>query len=154
MRRKLMFLALAVLAVPAFLLAADSRVGTWKYDAAKSKFDPASAAYKSRTVKIEAAGEGIKVAVEGEGADGKAQSYSYTANYDGKDYPITGSPVADAVSYKKVDDNTLEGTNKKGGQVVSNVTVVVSKDGKTLTVTSKGKNDKGPFTYVVVYDKQ
>jgi hypothetical protein len=154
MRKQLLFVALALLAVPAFLSAADSRVGTWKYNPAKSKFDPASAAYKSRTAKIEAVGEGIKVSVEGVGADGKAQSYSYTVNYDGKDYPVTGSPMGDAVAYKKVDDNTLEGTNKKGGQVVSTATIAVAKDGKTMTVTTKGKNDKGPFTYVVVYDKQ
>ena len=153
MKRRQMFMALAVLAVPAVLMAADVRVGTWKYDAAKSKFDPGPA-YKSRTVKIEAAGEGIKVAVDGVGADGKAQSYSYTVNYDGKDYPVTGNPLADSVAYKKVDDNTLEGTNKKGGVVVANVTVVVSKDAKTLTVTTKGKSDKGPFTNVVVFDKQ
>jgi hypothetical protein len=154
MKRRQMFMALAVLAVPAVLMAADVRVGTWKYDAAKSKFDPAAGALKSRTVKIEAVGEGIKVAIDGVGPDGKPQAYSYTVNYDGKDYPITGSPVADAVTYKKVDDNTLEGTNKKAGQVVSTVTVAVSKDGKTMTVTTKGKNDKGPFTNVVVYDRQ
>jgi hypothetical protein len=88
------------------------------------------------------------------GADDKPQAYSYTVSYDGKDYPVTGNPLADAVAYKKVDDNTLEGTNKKGGQVVSTVTIVVAKDGKTMTVTTKGKNDKGPFTNVVVYDKQ
>jgi hypothetical protein len=151
--KKLMFLALALLVVPALLQAADNRVGTWKYDAAKSKFDPGPG-YKSRTVKIEAVGEGIKVAVDGVGADDKAHSYSYTVNYDGKDYPVTGSAILDAIAYKKVDENTLEGTSKKGGQVVSTSTVVVSKDGKTLTVTNKGKNDKGPFNTVVVYDRQ
>jgi len=154
MKRRQLFAMLAVLAVPAVLLAADSRVGTWKYNAAKSKFDPPSGAYKSRTAKVEAAGEGIKVAVEGVGSDDKPQAYSYNVNYDGKDYPVTGIPMYDAVAYKKVDENTLEGTNKKGGQVVSTVTIAVSKDGKTMTVTSKGKTDKGAFNNVVVYDKQ
>ena len=154
MTRRLMFMALAAMVVPTILLAADNRVGTWKYNEAKSKFDPGPAPYKSRTVKVEAAGEGIKVAVDGVGADGKPQSYSYTANYDGKDYPVTGSPLFDAVAYKRIDDNTLEGTNKKGGQVASTVTIVVAKDGKSMTVTTKGKNDKGPFTNAVFYDKQ
>lgn len=152
--KKLLFVALAVMVAPALLQAADNRVGTWKYNEAKSKFDPGPAPFKSRTVKVEAAGEGVKVSVDGVGADGKAQAYSYTANYDGKDYPITGSPLADSVAYKKIDDNTLEGTNKKGGQVVSTVSVVVAKDGKSMTVTTKGKNDKGPFTYAVVMDRQ
>ena len=42
-------------------------------------------------MKVEAAGEGIKVAVDGVMADGKADAYSYTVSHDGKDYPITGS---------------------------------------------------------------
>jgi len=154
MKRQLMFVALAVVVAPALLQAADNRVGTWKYNEAKSKFDPGPAPFKSRNVKVEAAGEGIKVSVDGVGADGKAQAYSYTANYDGKDYPITGNPLADSVAYKKIDDNTLEGTNKKGGQVASTVLIVVAKDGKSMTVTTKGKNDKGPFTNVVVMDRQ
>ena len=154
MRRRRMILALAVVAMPAVLLAADdNRVGTWKYNAAKSKFDPGPA-YKSRNVKVEAAGEGIKVAVEGVMADGKADAYSYTVNYDGKDYPITGSALADTIAYKKIDENTIEGTSKKGGQAVVSTTVVVAKDGKTMTVTTKGKSDKGPFTNVVIYDRQ
>jgi hypothetical protein len=152
--KKLLLVALAVMVAPALLQAADNRAGTWKYNEAKSKFDPGPSPYKSRTVKVEAAGEGIKVAVEGVGADGKPQAYSYTANYDGKDYPVTGTPLFDAISYKKIDDNTVEGTNKKGGQVVSTVSIVVAKDGKSMSVTTKGKNDKGPFTNVVVFDKQ
>lgn len=154
MRRRRMILALAVVAMPAVLLAADNRVGTWKYNEAKSKFDPGPAPYKTRNVKVEAAGDGIKVAVDGVGADGKAQAYSYTAQYDGKDYPVTGSPPFDAVAYKKIDDNTVEGTNKKAGQVVSTVSIVVAKDGKTMSVTTKGKNEKGPFNNVAVYDRQ
>lgn len=153
MRRHLMIMVLGALAVPAALLAADARVGTWKYNAAKSKFEPGPG-YKSRTVKVEAQGEGIKVSVDGVSSDGKAHSYSYTANYDGKDYPVTGNPGADAIAYKKVDDNTIEGTIKKGGQVAASLTIVVAKDGKSMTVTSKGKDEKGPFNNVAVYDRQ
>ena len=58
MRRHMMLLALIALVAPTCLLAADARVGTWKFNAAKSKFEPGPA-YKSRTVKVEAAGEGI-----------------------------------------------------------------------------------------------
>jgi hypothetical protein len=153
MRRQLMILALGALVVPTVLLAADGRVGTWKFNAAKSKFQPGPA-YKSRTVKIEAAGEGVKVAVDGVSGDGKAHSYSYTVNYDGKDYPVTGNPAADTIAYKKVDESTVEATSKKGGQVTVNITIVLAKDGKSMTVTSKGKDDKGPFTNVAVYDRQ
>ena len=153
MKRRLMILALGALIVPTVLLAADARIGTWKFNAAKSKFEPGPA-YKSRTVKIEAAGEGIKAAIDGVSGDGKAHSYSYTVNYDGKDYPVTGNPDADTIAYKKIDDNTTEATTKKGGQVNQTIAIVVAKDGKTMTVTVKGTNAKGAFTNVAAYDKQ
>jgi hypothetical protein len=106
-------------------------------------------------VKVEAHGEGIKVTVDGVSGDGTKHGYSYTANFDGKDNPVTGSPAIDAVSYKKIDDNTYEGTSKKAGKFVSNVKIAVAKDGKTMTVTVKGTNAKGEaVSDVLVYDRQ
>ena len=53
------------------------------------------------------------------------------------------------------DDNTYENTWKKGGKATIMAKVVVSKDGKTLTVTNTGTNAKGQaVSNVVVYDKQ
>ena len=106
-------------------------------------------------MKVEAHGEGIKVTVDGVSGDGTKHGYTYTANFDGKDNPVAGSPAIDAVSYKKIDDNTFEGTSKKAGKVVSSVKIMVAKDGKTMTVTVKGKNAKGEATSdVLVYDRQ
>lgn len=154
MRRSLVMLALAALATTSTLLAANTSVGTWKYNAAKSKFDPGPA-YKSRTVKVEAHGEGIKVTVDGVSGDGSKHAYSYSANYDGKDNPITGNPMADTIAYKRIDDNTVEATTKKGGKASATVRIVVAKDGKSMTVTVKGKNAKGEaFSDVAAYDRQ
>ena len=153
MRRFLGIMALAALATLT-LLAANTSVGTWKYNAAKSKFDPGPP-YKSRTVNVEAHGEGIKVTVDGVSGDGSKHAYSYTANYDGKDNPVTGNPMADTIAYKRIDDNTVEATTKKGGQVAANIKIVVAKDGKSMTVSSKGKNAKGEAaSSEVVYDRQ
>lgn len=152
MRRDLS-MALAVLAVPALLLAADARIGTWKLNVAKSKVEAGPVA-KSRTVKVEAAPEGIKVQVDAVLADGKTQSYSYSAKYDGKDYPVVGNPDVETIAFKRIDDNTTEATPKKGGQATSTMHIAVSADGKTMTVTAKGKTDKGPFTNLAVYDRQ
>ena len=153
MRRFLGIMALAALATLT-LLAANTSVGTWKYNAAKSKFDPGPP-YKSRTVKVEAHGEGIKVTVDGVSGDGSKHAYSYTANYDGKDNPVTGNPMADTIAYKRIDDNTVEATTKKAGKVAANIKIVVAKDGKSMTVSSKGKNAKGEATSSeVVYDRQ
>jgi len=35
--------------------------------------------------------------------DGTSTTTVYTANFDGKDYPLTGSPIADMVSLKRID---------------------------------------------------
>lgn len=152
MRRHLVK-ALGILAQRALLRAADPRVGTWKFNPAKSKFDPGPP-YKSRTLQIEAAGDGIKVRVDSVLADGKPQSVSHAARYDGKDYPIPGYRDVDSLALTMIDEYTVESTSKKAGKVAAISRIVVAKDGKTMTVTIKGTNDKGAFNDVVFYDKQ
>lgn len=133
---------------------ADPRIGTWKLNVSKSKFDPGPAP-QSLTVKVEAAGKGEKVSPEGVGPDGKPTKTGYTANFDGKDVPLTGSPIADTTSIKRVDARTTERTDKKDGKVVTTLRRVVAQDGKTMTVTTKGTNAEGkPTNNVLVFEKQ
>ena len=134
--------------------ASDPRVGTWKLNVEKSKFSPGPAP-KSETLKIEASGQAEKATTEGVNAAGTAILTQYTANFDGKDYPLTGSQNADKVSLKRIDARTTERTNKKGDKVVLTVTQVVSQDGKTMTVTAKGTNAQGQAVdNIVVFEKQ
>ena len=59
------------------------------------------------------------------------------------------------VSLKRIDARTTVRTDKKGGKVLATRTRVVSQDGKTLTITSKGTNAQGQaFNEVGVYDKR
>jgi hypothetical protein len=132
----------------------DPIIGTWKLNLAKSKYSPGPPP-KSQTVTYEAVGEGIKLTAKGTDGEGKPIDTQYTANYDGKDYPVTGNPNYDAIARKRVDAYKMEMTRKKAGKVVSTATSVVSKDGKTRTVTEKGVNAKGEkFSNTLVYDKQ
>jgi hypothetical protein len=141
--------ALSVAASPA-----DPHVGTWKLNVAKSKYSPGPAP-KEVTMKIEAKGAGIHLTQTGTDAAGKPIKIDFTANYDGKDTPVTGVANTDTIAVKRVDANTSEGTLKKGGKVVMTVTSVVSKDGKTRTSTFKGTDAAGkPVNNVAVYDKQ
>ena len=134
--------------------AADPIVGTWKLNVSKSKYDPGPAP-KSLTAKIEAAGEGEKLTADGVRGDDTPIRVEYTAQFDGKDYPITGSPMADTVSLKRLDANTTERTDKKDGKVTQTLTRKVSSDGKTMTVTYKGTDAKGqPINNVGVFEKQ
>ena len=134
--------------------AADPLVGTWKLNVAKSTYSPGPAP-KSLTAKIEAAGEGEKVTFDGVRGDDTPIQVVYTAQYDGKDHPITGSPMADTVSLKRLDANTTERTDKKAGKVVQTLTRKLSSDGKTMTVTIKGTDAEGrPINNVAVLEKQ
>ena len=128
-------------------------MGTWKLNDAKSKISSGTA--KNHTVMYEAAGDSIKVTVDGEGPDGKPAHNEWTGKFDGKDYPVTGDTASDSRSYKRVNPSTLQLTNKKEGKVVAAGKIVVSKDGKTRTVTISGTTSDGKkYKSVGVYDKQ
>jgi len=134
--------------------ASNPRSGTWKLNVEKSKYDPGPAP-QSNTMKIEASGEGEKATTEGVNAAGTATMTQYTAQYDGKDSPMTGSQNADTVSLKRIDARTMERTDKKGEKVVATSTRVVSEDGKTMTVTTTGTNAQGQaMNNVTVWEKQ
>ena len=151
--------------VPAVILAADAarlsaqdkdpRVGTWKLNVAKSKYDPGPPP-QSQTLTVEPSGKGEKVTSETVTADGKTVKVTYTANFDGKDYPLTGSAVgADKVALKRIDARTTERFDKKDGKPVVTIKRVVSADGKTMTATSKGTNAEGkPMNNVAVFERQ
>ena len=134
--------------------ATDPRIGTWQLNVAKSKFSPGPPP-QSQTLKIEASGRGEKVTSEAVNADGTRTTTQYTANFDGKDYPLTGSQIADMVSLKRIDARTTDRTDKKGGKVAQTLRRVVSQDGKTMTVTVKGTNAQGQaVNNIVVFQKQ
>jgi hypothetical protein len=134
-------------------MAADPFVGTWKLNVAKSKF--AGPALKSATLKVEAIDNGLRWIGDTVDADGKAMIDVWSGEYDGKDYPLTGNPDSDTIAAKKIDVNTFDTVWKKKGKVVGTARAVVSKDGKTLTYTSKDKNTQGQDIITVeVYDKR
>src|SRR5579871_2540364 len=58
---------------------------------------------------------------------------SWSVKADGTDQPVTDQEV-DTTNIKEVDAKTVAVVGKKGGKVVFEQTVVVSADGKTLTV--------------------
>ncbi|MBM3772792.1 MAG: hypothetical protein FJW27_16170 [Acidimicrobiia bacterium] len=134
----------------------NSTVGNWRLNLAKSKYSPGPPP-KSTTIKIEPAGLGrVITTVDAVAADGTKQRWTYAGGYDGKDSPIMGNnPNGDTVSRKRVNLSTTEATFKKAGKVTVVNTVVVSADGKTLTVTAKGTDPQGrAVDNLQVYDRQ
>jgi hypothetical protein len=155
MKRMICLLTFAMLfaAASACLAADDPNMGTWKLNEAKSKYSPG--APKNTSVVYEAAGDSVKVTVDGVGADGKPTHNEWAGKFDGKDYPLTGDPTADTRSYKKIDARTMELINKKGGKPVVTGKITVSADGKSRTVAVSGTDASGKkVTSTAVYDKQ
>jgi hypothetical protein len=153
MKTRTITLTVLVCFLAALSFAADANMGTWKLNEGKSKLP--SGMMKNSLVIYAADGDNVKVTTEGLTADAQPMHTEWTGKFDGKDYPLTGDPTADARAYTRVDDHTLTLVNKKGGMAAVTGKVVVSKDGKTRTLTVWGKDAAGKeITGTSVYDKQ
>jgi hypothetical protein len=155
-------LATAILGAPFALLvgvavalaaAANPLIGTWHLNVAKSKFRT-SPPPKSAIAAVTTSKDGqISVHLSIVNADGKKGEFQYTASYDGKDYPMTGSQVFDAISLKRIDDHTDEVIYKKKGKVIRTSKRTISNDGKTLIITDEAPDGKSASA-VSVWDRQ
>jgi hypothetical protein len=141
--------------------APESLAGTWKLNAAKSKYDPAALANKSGTTTFTFSDSNVTAAIDQVNAKGQKVHSEYTATLDGADHPwkgtIDGKPSLgqDAVSFKKLDDHTYHIENKLKGKVLTTNHIVVAADGKSRTVTITGTNADGQkVNNVLVFDKQ
>jgi hypothetical protein len=118
------------------IVAADNPfAGTWKLDLSRSEL-------AGPKMTIEKAGEKYRMSAGGD-------SYAFQTN--GKEQPGLYGRV---VAWKEVDANTWERTTKFKGAVLSQATLTVSSDGKTLTETAKGTRPDGEaFESTTVYDR-
>lgn len=155
MKTRTTLAALAVFCVGVVVcLAANANMGTWKLNEAKSKFAPGSPK-NTTVVYAPAAGDMVKVTVDGVDGAGKPTHNEWTGKFDGKDYPLVGDPTADTRSFTVVDDHTMTLDNKKAGKVVVTGKIVVAADGKSRTLTTNGMDAAGkPVSNTAVYDKQ
>ena len=93
------------------------------------------------TVTLQSTPNGLKM------SDNNGESYD--AKFDGKDYPIQGDPGNTMVSLKKVNANTLEETDKRGGKIVYTARITVSADGKKITYAGHDKERDRDTTFVL-----
>jgi hypothetical protein len=154
MRTRIFALAALVLALAAIVVAADDPfVGTWKLNVGKSRLNPPIP--KSSTLKVTAQDNSFEWAFDTLESDGKATHSHWSGKYDGRDYTNPGDPDIDTVATKRMNANNLNTTFKRGGKVVGAGQCLVSKDGKTLTLTEDLKNAQGKERNSLwVYDKQ
>ena len=88
-------------------------------------------------------------------SEGRIVPAEFTGKFDGKSYPVTGLPDADTVSVHRSDTNAIDCSYKRGRKVVRIERVIVSRDGRTATVFTRGKGSTvTDFTVVSVWGKQ
>ena len=146
----------ALLAISSVAIAAgapDPVTGNWILNTSKSS--GTGPMPKSETRTYAAAPGGVALTWTRVGADGKESTVKTSFKYDGRDYPVAGSPDFDALSAKRIDANTIESKQKRAGKEVGTTTRTVSADGKTLTLVSKIVTAAGTSAdTTMVYDRQ
>ena len=158
--KRLLTFALATLVITSTataFAAADHSLGTWKLNPEKSKYSPGPLPVKTLTVVREAADNGVKVTNTGERSDGTAINTTYTAKFDGSPASLSGQGAPyDTVSLKQVNANTFTYEAKNSAtKYHASGKLVISADGKTMTMKAKGTDTNGkPMDVTLVYDKQ
>lgn len=134
-------------------------VGMWKLNPQKSNMNLPSDYLEIRQYSLRPDGFLVGLLITGNN-----QGYHYlqfTAKSDGKDYPeYSDQIVADMIaaeqptrrtySEKIVDEYVTEWVDKVDGRVTSQGKKIISKDGKTLSITVDGR----PASQARVYDRQ
>lgn len=131
----------------------DPVIGTWVYNAAKSKPAAGAEVLKSGTRMYEVVGGKLHSAGQSVRASG-VDKYEFTGAYDGKDAPYTGSG-GDRIAMTAINDRTVDATLKRGTAVLQKTRREVSADGKTLTMTTTRYDAAGKTTMsITVYDRK
>lgn len=131
--------------------ASNPFVGYWALEPLKSTFNP-DAKPEKRVTWFQVMGDSITHTREQQDGFGSTQQMKYTAKFDGKDYPVSGSAM-DTVALKRTGPSSFERVGKIRGEVVENVTFTVSPDGKTLTLAAKGDNGERQYDNVEIYTR-
>lgn len=98
---------------------------------------------------------GMKITVESTNREGKKSTWTYNTMFDGKDEPVSGDTRTETTSVRKVNPNTTEITNKRGGKVTQVITNVISADRNTINNSYQNYNEQGEKTTVTtaVYER-
>jgi hypothetical protein len=127
----------------------DLLLGVWQVDLAKSRYYPGPPP-KSETRTFARDKDGLKGTVVRRLADGREERIEYRADFD-QEYPVSGTDAYDAVKFRRIDAYTSDSVLSHAGRVFGVARRVISRDGKTMTITFK--QDEPGMSNVVVYQK-
>src|SRR5579862_4351848 len=132
----------------------DPILGTWKLNLSKSKYIPGPAP-RSQTRVYRRTPNGIFVTIDTVDAKGNKQpTIEFEEKYDGKEYPIKGSEIGDALVLKRINNYLSEAIMKHGGMVVATTRRIITDNGKTLMLIYQEANYDRPVDNIIVYDRQ
>jgi hypothetical protein len=132
----------------------DPILGTWKLNRSKSKYIPGPAP-RSQTRTYRETPDGIFVTIETIDPNGRhLPDIKFPERYDGKDYPITGSNIGDALVLIRINNYVAEATMKHAGMVVATTRRIITDNGKTLMLIYQETSAEHPVDNIIVYDRQ
>ena len=150
-----LILATATLSAQAAVAATpDAKLwsGTWHLNVAKSKFG-APGKEQSETRTYDYSGGKLSMKSTSKDSAGKEMTFSYSAAFDGKVYPMTGNPNADSISLRAVNGRELKASSRLHGKLTVQSTAMVSADGKHLTLKRTYVAMKGSPSEVLEFDR-
>jgi hypothetical protein len=110
--------------------------GTWQQDS----FNTSDA---GSVVTLSGSADGLKMVWNGQTTNVK---------FDGKQYPTVGDPGKTMVAMRKVDDRTIEETDRRLGKVTDVIVWALAGDGKTINMSDTDPLHETKTTWV--FDKQ
>ncbi|HET9270221.1 MAG TPA: hypothetical protein VFO31_18725 [Vicinamibacterales bacterium] len=152
-----LLLAAAPVAAQGPALSQPPIAGTWKLNPEKSGVQVPPDHVEIRQYRLRA--DGYLVGLLFTGNSRGLRYLQFTAKSDGKDYPehsdqivadmiAAGTPTPRTYAETKIDDYTTAWIDKVNGKITAQGRKIVSKDGRTLTITVDGQ------TAIRVYDRQ
>jgi hypothetical protein len=131
----------------------DPILGVWKLNLARSRFNPGPAPRSQTRTYVETP-KGIQVTIRSVGVNGRSSTIEFPEKYDGRDYPVQGSEVADALALVRINDYMAEATMKHAGNVVATAKRLITDEGKTLIISYQEPSSEHPVNNQLVYDRQ
>ncbi|HYL62841.1 MAG TPA: hypothetical protein VE077_09480 [Candidatus Methylomirabilis sp.] len=127
--------------------------GTWTFQPAKSKMNAPGVQHWVQYITV--IGDAIRVREDVVSSAGKHADVHLEAKFDGKDYPVAGSSLADAIAYQRVDAHNIRGTGRKNGSVSLRETITLMPDGASMTLAfAIFSGEKEVANGVAVFEKE
>lgn len=106
--------------------------GTWVFDPVRSRLTGDRPRHWVQRIAID--GDRIEICEDMTMPDVSHTTVSVDARFDGQHHVVSGSAIADTISYTRQDAHTITGAGRKQGELSLTESVSVSGDGETLTI--------------------